>query len=34
MPPFVECALANRPRGERMDVLREVYGTYQEPAYV
>lgn len=34
MPHFVECALAYCTLGEMMDVLREVYGTYQEPAYV
>ena len=34
MPHFVECALAYCTLGEMMDVLREVYGVYEEPVMV
>ncbi len=34
MPHFVEAALAYATLGEMMDVLREVYGVYEEPVMV
>ncbi len=34
MPHFVEAALAYATLGEMMDVLREVYGVYEEPVLV
>lgn len=34
MPAFMACAHAYCTLGEQMDVLREVYGVYQEPAVV
>ena len=34
MPAFMACAHAYCTLGEQMDVLREVYGSYQEPAVV
>jgi methylmalonyl-CoA mutase N-terminal domain/subunit len=34
MPAFLECALAYCTLGEQMDVLREVYGVYQEPVLI
>ncbi|WP_457631787.1 acyl-CoA mutase large subunit family protein [Oceanithermus sp.] len=34
MPHFVEASLAYATLGEMMDVLREVYGVYQEPVMV
>ncbi len=33
MPAFMACAHAYCTLGEQMDVLREVYGVYQEPAF-
>ena len=33
MPAFMACAHAYCTLGEQMDVLREVYGVYQEPVY-
>ena len=34
MPHFIEAALAYATLGEMMDVLREVYGVYEEPVMV
>ncbi len=34
MPAFLECALAYCTLGEQMDVLREVYGVYEEPVLI
>lgn len=34
MPSFMACAHAYCTLGEQMDVLREVYGVYQEPVYI
>ncbi len=34
MPAFLECAHAYATLGEQMDVLREVYGVYQEPVMI
>ncbi|MFN3267351.1 MAG: methylmalonyl-CoA mutase [Deinococcales bacterium] len=34
MPAFLECAHAYATLGEQMDVLREVYGVYQEPVVI
>jgi methylmalonyl-CoA mutase, N-terminal domain len=34
MPAFLECAHAYATLGEQMDVLRGVYGTYQEPVMI
>ena len=34
MPAFLECAHAHCTLGEQMDVLREVYGVYQEPVLI
>jgi methylmalonyl-CoA mutase N-terminal domain/subunit len=34
MPAFLECAHAYATLGEQMDVLREVYGVYEEPVAI
>ncbi len=34
MPAFLECAHAYATVGEQMDVLREVYGVYEEPVAI
>jgi methylmalonyl-CoA mutase, N-terminal domain len=34
MPAFLECAHAYATLGEQMDVLREVYGVYEEPVMI
>ena len=34
MPAFLECAHAYCTLGEQMDVLREVFGIYQEPVLI
>ena len=34
MPAFMECARAFCTLGEQMDVLREVYGVYEEPVLI
>src|SRR5690554_4689099 len=34
MPAFMECARAYCTLGEQMDVLREVYGVYEEPVLI
>jgi len=34
MPAFLECALAYCTLGEQMDVLRDVYGVYEEPVLI
>lgn len=34
MPAFMECAHAYCTLGEQMDVLREVYGVYEEPVLI
>jgi methylmalonyl-CoA mutase N-terminal domain/subunit len=34
MPAFMACAHAYCTLGEQMDVLREVYGVYEEPVYI
>jgi methylmalonyl-CoA mutase, N-terminal domain len=34
MPAFLECAHAYATLGEQMDVLRGVYGTYEEPVMI
>ena len=34
MPAFLECAHAYATLGEQMDVLRRVYGVYQEPVMI
>ena len=34
MPAFMACAHAYVTLGEQMDVLREVYGVYEEPVLI
>jgi methylmalonyl-CoA mutase, N-terminal domain len=34
MPAFLECAHAYATLGEMMDVLRGVYGVYEEPVAI
>ncbi|MCA9838361.1 MAG: methylmalonyl-CoA mutase family protein [Trueperaceae bacterium] len=34
MPAFMDCARAYCTLGEQMDILREVYGVYEEPVYI
>ncbi|NJK46033.1 MAG: methylmalonyl-CoA mutase, partial [Pleurocapsa sp. SU_196_0] len=34
MPAFLECAHAYATLGEQMDVLRDVYGVYEEPVMI
>lgn len=34
MPAFMACAHAYATLGEQMDVLRDVYGVYEEPVYI
>ncbi len=34
MPAFMQCAHAFCTLGEQMDVLREVYGVYEEPVFI
>jgi methylmalonyl-CoA mutase N-terminal domain/subunit len=34
MPAFMACAHAYCTLGEQMDILREVYGVYEEPVLV
>ena len=34
MPAFLRCAHAMCTLGEQMDVLRQVYGVYQEPVLI
>ena len=34
MPYLIECALADATLGETVDVMREVFGVYEEPLIV